>query len=108
MADKVRELAGLEMPDYQVDGEMQLEVGVTYTGSFKIQRNGQINVRPYQQGTKPNSLKKAVEGEQHAIFISKNLVRIVFTINKTDAEQIKARYKQIILDCYKDLCELEL
>jgi len=35
MKDEVKELAGIELPDYEVDDEMKLEVGVSYTGSSK-------------------------------------------------------------------------
>ncbi|MDO4411447.1 MAG: hypothetical protein Q4C05_09245 [Akkermansia sp.] len=108
MADIVKELAGIEMPEYSEDEKFKLEVGITYKGSFKLKQDGQITVRPYKQGTKPGQLKKVVDGDQHAIFESRNLLRIVFTIPKTNMEQVRKRFKEEFFECYKDLCELEL
>lgn len=108
MADIVKELAGIEMPEYSEDEKFKLEVGITYKGSFKLKQDGQITVRPYKQGSKPGQLKKIVDGDQHAIFESRNLLRIVFTIQKSNMEQVKKRFKEEFFECYKDLCELEL
>ena len=109
MKDEVKELAGIELPDYEVDDEMKLEVGVSYTGSFKISRNGLIKVRPYKKGTKPTNLRKLVDGEQHAIFASKNLLRIVITLPKQgESNIIRKRFQNVVVECYKDLSELEL
>lgn len=108
MADVVKELAGIEMPEYSEDEKFKLEVGVTYKGSFKLKENGQITVRPYKEGTKPGQLRKVVDGDQHAIFESKNLLRIVFTIPKTNLEQMKNRFREEFFECYKDLCDLQL
>ena len=109
MADELKQLAGIEMPDYEMDEEMKLEVGVTYKGSFKIKRNGQIQVKPYKVGTNPGALRKIVDGEQHAIFESKNLLRIVITLPKrSDNEWVRKRFQTVFFECYKDLSELEL
>lgn len=106
--DKEKQLAQIELPDYSTENDMQLEVGVTYQGSFKLSRNGMIVVKPYQQGTKPQNLKKVCDGDRHAIYTSKNLIRIVFSIQKTDAEQVRKAYQQIVIEAYKDLCDITL
>ena len=106
--DKEKELAMIELPDLTTEKPMKLEVGVTYKGSFKVSNNGQILVKPYQQGAKPANLRKLVEGDRHAIYASKHLVRIVISIQKGSSEQIRRAYKEIIMECYKNLNELAL
>ena len=106
--DKEKELAMIELPDLTTEKPMKLEVGVTYKGSFKLSPNGQILVKPYQQGAKPANLRKLVEGDRHAIYASKHLVRIVISIQKGSSEQIRRAYKEIIMECYKNLNELAL
>lgn len=101
-----KKLAEIEIPDFSTENDMKLEVGVTYQGSFRLSRNGMIVVKPYQQGTKPSNLKKVLDGDRHAIYLSKNLVRIVFSIAKSDAEAIRKAYKEIVIECYKDLCDV--
>lgn len=98
----------IELPDLTTEKPMKLEVGVTYKGSFKLSNNGQILVKPYQQGAKPANLRKLVEGDRHAIYASKHLVRIVISIQKGSSEQIRRAYKEIIMECYKNLNELAL
>ncbi|MCR4914358.1 MAG: hypothetical protein K6A96_01190, partial [Prevotella sp.] len=75
---------------------------------FKLSNNGQILVKPYQQGAKPANLRKLVEGDRHAIYASRHLVRIVISIQKGSSEQIRRAYKEIIMECYKNLNELAL
>ena len=106
--DEEKKLAMVELPDFTTEKPMKLEVGVTYKGSFKLSNNGQILVKPYQQGSKPTNLKKLVEGDRHAIYGSSHLVRIVISIQKGNPEDIRQAYKEIIVDCYKDLNELAL
>ena len=106
--DKEKELAMIELPDYTMEKDMKLEVGVTYRGSFKLARTGMIVVKPYQEGAKPANLKKMVDGDRHAIYLSKNLVRIVISIQKGCREEVCKAYKTIILECYKNLNELAL
>lgn len=106
--DKEKELAMIELPDFTTEKPMKLEVGVTYKGSFKLSNNGQILVKPYQQGAKPANLRKLVEGDRHAIYASKHLVRIVISIQKGSREQIRKAYKEIVMECYKNLNELAL
>ena len=106
--DKEKELAMIELPDFTTEMPMKLEVGVTYKGSFKLSNNGQILVKPYQQGAKPANLRKLVEGDRHAIYASRHLVRIVISIQKGSREQIRRAYKEIIMECYKNLNELAL
>ena len=106
--DKEKELAMIELPDYTTEKPMKLEVGVTDKGSFKLSPNGQILVKPYQQGAKPANLRKLVEGDRHAIYASRHLVRIVISIQKGSHEQIRRAYKEIIMECYKNLNELAL
>ena len=101
-------MAMIELPDLTTEKPMKLEVGVTYKGSFKLSNNGQILVKPYQQGAKPANLRKLVEGDRHAIYASKHLVRIVISIQKGSSEQIRRAYKEIIMECYKNLNELAL
>lgn len=98
----------IELPDLTTEKPMKLEVGVTYKGSFKLSNNGQILVKPYQQGAKPANLRKLVEGDRHAIYASRHLVRIVISIQKGSSEQIRRAYKEIIMECYKNLNELAL
>ena len=98
----------IELPDFTTEKPMKLEVGVTYKGSFKLSPNGQILVKPYQQGAKPANLRKLVEGDRHAIYASKHLVRIVISIQKGSREQIRKAYKEIVMECYKNLNELAL
>ena len=98
----------IELPDFTTEKPMKLEVGVTYKGSFKLSNNGQILVKPYQQGAKPANLRKLVEGDRHAIYASRHLVRIVISIQKGSREQIRRAYKEIIMECYKNLNELAL
>ena len=106
--DDVKELAMIEVPDYTTEKDMRLEVGVTYRGSFKRARNGQILVKPYQQGAKPSNLRKLAEGDRHAIYGSSHLVRIVISIQKGNREEVCKAYKEIILECYKNLIELAI
>lgn len=106
--DEVKELAMIELPDYTTEKDMKLEVGVTYRGSFKLARNGQILVKPYQQGAKPSNLRKLAEGDRHAIYGSSHLVRIVISIQKGSPEEIRKAYQEIIIECYKNLNELAL
>lgn len=109
MEDKEeKKVATIELPDYTSEDDMELEVGVLYQGSFKIDRTGKISVRPYKQGTKPNNLKKVVDGDRHAIFMSKKLIRIVISIQRTERKEINKAYQEIVLDCYKDLNDLKL
>lgn len=106
--DEEKKLAMVELPDYTTEKPMKLEVGRVYKGSFKVSNFGSILVRPYQTGTKPNNLQKLVEGDRHAIYGSKNLVRIVISIEKGSPEEIRHAYQVIILACYKNLIELAL
>ena len=103
-----KELAMIELPDFTTEKDMKLEVGVTYKGSFKLARNGQILVKPYQQGTRPSNLRKLVDGDRHAIYGGSHLVRIVISIQKGSPEEIRHAYQEIIIACYKDLNELAL
>lgn len=104
--NQAKSLASIEMPDPETP--FDLEVGVTYQGSFKINKAGEIKVRPYQKGSKPTNLKKTIEGDNHVIYISKNLVRVVFSIPRTDEKQILDRFREILLEAYKDLSEIAL
>ena len=106
--DEEKKLAMMELPDFTTEKPMRLEVGVTYRGSFKLSLNGQILVKPYQQGAKPTNLMKLVEGDRHAIYGSSHLVRIVISIQKGSPEEIRHAYQEIIIACYKDLNELAL
>ncbi len=106
MTDK--QLASLEMPEFDVDDEMQLEVGVLYQGSFRIGKDGKIIVKPYKQGTKPSNLKKMCDGDRHVIYLSKNLVRIVISIQRGDEEKIRKAYQETVIECYRDLCDINL
>lgn len=106
--NEAKELAMIELPDFTTEKDMKLEVGVTYRESFKLARNGQILVKPYQQGAKPTNLRKLVEGDRHAIYGGSHLVRIVISIQKGSPEEIRQAYKEIILACYKNLNELAL
>ena len=107
--DEVKKLAGISLPDYSTDEKFDLEVGVTYEGSFRIQSNGCIHVRPYKRGTKPGNLKKAIDGDRHAIFLSKHLVRIVMTFQRnTNLESLKQAFRETIQECYVDLNDLHL
>ena len=106
--DKEKELAMIELPDFTTEKPMKLEVGVTYKGSFKLSPNGQILVKPYQQGAKPSNLKKLVEGDRHAIYLSSHLLRIVISIQRGSPEEISRAYQDIIIECYKNLNELAL
>lgn len=107
--DEVKKLANIEMPDYTTDEPFDLKVGVTYEGSFRIQQNGCINVRPYKKGTKPSNLIKAIDGDNHAIFLSKNLVRIVFTFERTtNLAALKRKFRDTVQNCFVDLNEIHL
>ena len=103
-----KELAMMELPDYTMEKDMKLEVGVVYRGSFKLARNGQILVKPYQQGAKPSNLRRLAEGDRHVIYGSRHLVRIVISIQRGSREEVCKAYKEIILACYKSLNELAL
>lgn len=103
-----KKLASIEMPDFDVDDEMQLEVGVLYQGSFKIGKDGKIVVKPYKQGTKPTNLKKMCDGDRHVIYLSKNLVRIVISIQRSDEDKVRKAYQETVLECYRDLCDINL
>lgn len=103
-----KELASIELRDFKTEQPFTLEKGIVYQGSFKIDDSGTIVVRPYQQGTKPNNLRKVVDDDCHAIYLSKKLVRVVVSIQKGTREEVLNRFKQIILDCYKNLAELPL
>ena len=106
--DEEKKIASLELPDYTLEKPMNLEVGVVYQGSFRLARNGMIVVKPYQQGAKPSNLKKAIEGDRHAIYLSKNLVRVVVSLHKGSLDEVMRDFKDVIVECYKDLSELAL
>lgn len=107
--DEVKILAGIELPDYTTDENFKLEVGVVYTGSFRITNAGCIHVRPYKTGTKPGNLAKAIDGDRHAIFLSKHLVRIVMTFDRhMTLEDLKNAFRECVQDCYVDLNDLHL
>ena len=107
--DDVQKLAGIRLPDYTTDQDFKLEVGVVYTGSFRITNAGCIHVRPYKTGSKPGNLAKTVDGDRHAIFLSKHLVRIVMTFDRNqDLEHLKNAFRETIQDCYVDLNDLHL
>lgn len=106
--DTEKQIAGIELPDYSIEQEMKLEVGITYQGSFRLSKNGMIVVKPYQQGTKPSNLKKATEGDRHAIYLSKNLVRIVMSIHRGDLDYVKRSFRDVASEAYASICELNL
>lgn len=106
--DEEKKLAALPMFEFNPEEEMKLEVGITYTGSFRLAPSGMIVVKPYKQGTKPNNLKKLVDGDRHAIYSSKNVLRIVLNIHRGDKEYCKNAFQEIVIQCYKDLCELNI
>ncbi len=106
--DEEKKIASIELPDYTLEQPMDLEVGIVYQGSFRLSRNGMIVVKPYQQGTKPGNLKKALEGDRHAIYLSKNLVRVVISLHKGSLDEVMSDFKDVIVECYKDLAELAL
>lgn len=104
-----KELAAVELRDFKTEPTVKLEAGITYQGSFRIDpTTGAILVRPYQPGNKPWNLKKVVDGDNHAIYLSRHLVRIVISLPKTESDEIRKRYQQVIIECYKNLCELAL
>jgi len=107
-ANDEKKLAAIEMPDFSTEDDMNLEVGVTYQGSFRIDRTGRIYVKPYQRGNKPHNLRKIVDGDRHAIYFSKNLIRIVISLDKSDRSTVNRLYQETVLECYKDLNDLEL
>ena len=107
--DEVKKLAGIELPYYTTDENFKLEVGVVYTGSFRITNAGCIHVRPYKTGTKPGNLAKAIDGDRHAIFLSKHLVRIVMTFDRhMSLGDLKNAFRECVQDCYVDLNDLHL
>ena len=106
--DEEKKLASLELPDYTLEKPMNLEVGVTYQGSFRLARNGMIVVKPYHRGAKPSNLKKAIEGDRHAIYLSKNLVRVVVSLQKGCLDDVMKEFRDVIVECYKDLSELAI
>lgn len=94
MASTIEKLVNAEVrPELK---KFNLEIGKHYEGSFWINEFGEINVRPKQEGTKPNGMKKHSEGEQFVIYTSKNLIRIVFTFPKVETMQLKARFTQAV------------
>lgn len=106
--DEEKKLASIELPDYTIEKPMNLEVDVVYQGSFRLAKNGMIIVKPYQSGTKPGNLKKALDGDRHAIYLSKNLVRVVISLHKGSLDDVMKDFKEVIIECYKDLSELAL
>lgn len=103
-----KKLANIELPDYTTEKPMNLEVDVTYKGSFRLAKSGMIVVKPYRKGAKPSNLKLAIEGDRHAIYLSKNLVRVVISVHKGSLDDVMKDFKDVILDCYKNLSELAL
>lgn len=93
---------------YDDDELMTLEVGVNYQGSFRINPNGTIKVRPYKVGTKPTNLKKKFDADNYSILASRKIVRLVFTFDKCDRRQLAAKYRDALLDCYKTLQIIDL
>lgn len=100
--EESKKLASIEIPEFNTEDDLQLEVGVTYKGSFRLSRNGMITVKPYQEGSRPTNLKKVIEGDRHVIYRSKNVTRVVISIQNADADTMRQAYREIIVDCYKD------
>lgn len=98
----------LALVEYDSDEQMTLEVGVNYQGSFRINPNGTIKVRPYKVGTKPNNLRKKFDSDNYCIFSSKKIVRVVFTFDLCDKEELAAKFKAALLDCYQNLRTIDL
>ena len=96
--DEEKKLASIELPDYTIEKPMNLEVDVVYQGSFRLAKNGMIIVKPYQSGTKPSNLKKAIDGD----------VRVVISLHKGSLDDVMKNFKEVIIECYKDLSELAL
>jgi len=102
---KMNEVASMEYDD---DELMTLEVGVNYQGSFRINPNGTIKVRPYKVGSKPTNLKKKFDADNYSILTSRKIVRLVFTFDKCEREQLAAKFKDALLDCYHTLRTIDL
>lgn len=98
----------LALVEYDSDEVMSLEVGVNYQGSFRINPNGTIKVRPYKVGTKPTNMRKKFDADNYCIFASKNVVRVVFTFDKCDREALAAKFRACLLECYQTLRTIDL
>ncbi len=98
----------LALAEYDSDEQMTLEVGVNYQGSFRINPNGTIKVRPYKMGTKPNNLRKKFDSDNYCILASKKIVRVVFTFDLCGKEELAAKFKAALLDCYQNICNIDL
>ena len=108
MSEKIKELASIDIPQYDAEEKFTLEPNINYQGSFRISENGCIRVRPYIAGNKPSNLKKVRDGDHHTILQSKKMVRIVMSFEKCPKEELKKKYQTTVIECYKDLCEIDL
>ena len=108
MNDEAKNLAAIELPEFDENEKFELKTGVTYKGSFKISENGQIKVRPYKQGGKPTNLKQLTDGDHYAVYASARMIRIVMSFQKGNKEDLKRLYHEAVVECYQDLATLEL
>jgi hypothetical protein len=98
----------LALVEYDSDEQMTLEVGVNYQGSFRINPNGTIKVRPYKVGSKPGNLTKKFEADNYCILASRRIVRVVFTFDRCERERLAAKFKDALLECYQTLRTISL
>ena len=97
-------ITGADIVTFNDDDKFDLEVGVNYQGSFRINVDGSIKVRPYKMGSKPQNLKKIFDSDFSAILESRKILRVVFTFSK-DSQKIIENYKESFLETYKFLHE---
>lgn len=72
--------------------KMTLEPGKHYRGSFWINEFGELSVLPEQKGKNPCGLQKLTEGDNWVIYTSKNVVRVVVSLPRIEAKEIKRMF----------------
>lgn len=100
--ENLSKITGVDIVTYDEDERFDLEVGVNYQGSFRINVDGSIKVRPYRMGSKPQNLKKIYDSDFSAVLESRKIIRVVFTFTK-DSPKMLENFKESFLETYKYL-----
>lgn len=100
-----KEIRELVSTDYAAEKAepIEWEVGRHYQGSFWLNEFGEIQVRATRIGTKPGNMRKVCEGENHVIYASNRLVRVVITMQRDTQKKLRALFAQACTEAIIDI-----
>lgn len=100
-----KEIKELVSTDYVAEKAepIEWEVGRHYQGSFWLNEFGEIQVRARQEGTKPGNMRKVCEGENHVIYASNRLVRVVITMQRDTPQKLRSLFAQACTEAIIDI-----